>query len=129
MSSSLAVENVSQIESSNYEGCKKELALAILLNKSSAARKMQLYEALNKTQIGFAKWKVSTQATCMMPIIPMESWKFHDAACKGIMEFCGEAVAVASEVQAMEDGEQRGDEHWLPEFSQTKTMVSTRRAE
>ena len=38
----LAAEKVSQIWSSKEEGCKKEQALAILLNKSSAARKMQL---------------------------------------------------------------------------------------
>ena len=45
----LAVEKASQIASSKGEGCKKELASAILLNTFSAARKMQLQEALNKT--------------------------------------------------------------------------------
>ena len=70
----LAAETVSQIVSSTDEGCKKELALAIIFNKPSAARKMQFQEAPNKAQIGFAKWTVSTQTTCIMQIISKESF-------------------------------------------------------
>ena len=124
MSSSLrhVLENISRAVSVKDEGCKKELALAILLHKPSVARKMRLQYALSKLQVGFANWKVSIQAKCMMPIISLGSLQFDDAACGGMMAFCGEAAAFVSKVQAMEDDEHPGDGCFC-NFRNTKTML------
>ena len=78
---------------------------------------MQLQEAVGKQHIGFAEWKVPTQTSCMMAIIPSESLNF-DAACEGMMAFCGEAVACVFKVRAMEVDEQFGDEQRLLQFPQ-----------